>query len=88
MFRRSAAVITAAQTLGAMLVRGSAPIPRQQPIARPTPSALAVEPFEATAKLQPLYDQIGQLLAAKLGCDVKMYVATNYNAKIEADALG
>ncbi len=84
MFRRSAAVITAALTLGAMLVVSA---PKPTPAAADCPAnpvRMGVEPFEATAKLQPLYDQIGQLLAAKLGCDVKMYVATNYNAEIEA----
>jgi phosphonate transport system substrate-binding protein len=47
-----------------------------------------VEPFEAAGKLQPLYDSIGRLLSAKLGCKVEVYVATNYNAEIEAMRAG
>ncbi|HUN47233.1 MAG TPA: phosphate/phosphite/phosphonate ABC transporter substrate-binding protein [Stellaceae bacterium] len=43
-----------------------------------------VEPYEANAKLTPIYDHIGQLIAKKLGCDVKMQITTNYNAEIEA----
>lgn len=84
LIRRSAAVAAAAILLGSLLAV-SAP---KQIAAADCPNGgtvrMGVEPFEATAKLQPLYDQIGQLVSAKLGCDVKVYVATNYNAEIEA----
>jgi phosphonate transport system substrate-binding protein len=43
-----------------------------------------VEPFDTSAKLVPIYDHIGKLLSEKIGCNVKIYVATNYNAEIEA----
>jgi phosphonate transport system substrate-binding protein len=43
-----------------------------------------VEPFDTSAKLVPIYDQIGKLLGEKIGCEVKVFVATNYNAEIEA----
>ena len=43
-----------------------------------------VEPYEAMAVMTPLYDQIGQLLAKKLDCKVKIYIATSYTAEIEA----
>ena len=43
-----------------------------------------VEPYDTSAKLSPIYEQIGKLIGEKLGCDVKIYVATNYNAEIEA----
>ena len=43
-----------------------------------------VEPFDSTAKLVPIYDHIGKLLRDKIGCEVKIYVASNYNAEIEA----
>src|ERR1700757_5402562 len=43
-----------------------------------------VEPFDTSAKLVPIYDHIGKLLGEKIGCDVKVYVASNYNAEIEA----
>jgi phosphonate transport system substrate-binding protein len=43
-----------------------------------------VEHFDTSAKLVPIYEDFGKLLGEKLGCDVKVYVATNYNAEIEA----
>jgi phosphonate transport system substrate-binding protein len=43
-----------------------------------------VEPYDTAPKLVPIYEKIGKLLGQKLGCDVKVYVATNYNAEIEA----
>ena len=43
-----------------------------------------VEPFDTSARLVPIYDQFGKLIGDKLGCEVKVYVATNYNAEIEA----
>jgi phosphonate transport system substrate-binding protein len=45
---------------------------------------LGVEPYDTAPKLVPIYEKIGKLLSEKLGCDVKVYVATNYNAEIEA----
>jgi phosphonate transport system substrate-binding protein len=47
-----------------------------------------VEPFDTSAKLVPIYDHIGKLLGEKIGCEVKIYVATNYNAEIEAMRAG
>src|SRR6202451_1690061 len=43
-----------------------------------------VEPYDTAPKLVPIYEQIGQLIGDQLRCDVKVYVATNYNAEIEA----
>jgi phosphonate transport system substrate-binding protein len=43
-----------------------------------------VEPYDTAPKLGPIYEHIGKLIGAKLGCDVKVFVATNYNAEIEA----
>ncbi len=43
-----------------------------------------VEPYDTSAKLVPIYDHIGKLLGEKLGCEVKVFVTTNYNAEIEA----
>lgn len=43
-----------------------------------------VEPYDTSAKLVPIYENIGKLLAEKLGCDVKIFVTTTYNAEIEA----
>jgi phosphonate transport system substrate-binding protein len=43
-----------------------------------------VEPFDTSARLVPIYDQFAKLIGAKLGCEVKLYIATSYNAEIEA----
>jgi phosphonate transport system substrate-binding protein len=47
-----------------------------------------VEPFEAAAKLVPIYERVGQLLAVHLGCDVKIFVTTTYTAEVEAMRAG
>lgn len=43
-----------------------------------------VEPYEAMSVMTPLYHQMAQLLAKKLGCKVHVYIATSYTAEIEA----
>lgn len=43
-----------------------------------------VEPYDTAARLVPIYEKVGKLIGAKIGCDVKIYVATSYNAEIEA----
>lgn len=43
-----------------------------------------VEPFESAARMTPVYNDLGKLLSEKLGCKVEVYVASNYNAEIEA----
>jgi phosphonate transport system substrate-binding protein len=43
-----------------------------------------VEPFDATAKLVPIYGHLADLIGEKLGCKVEVFIATNYNAEIEA----
>ena len=45
---------------------------------------LGVEPFDTAPRLTPVYEQIGKMIADKLGCDVRVFVATDYNAEIEA----
>src|SRR5579872_5069856 len=47
-----------------------------------------VEPYDTSAKLVPIYDHIAKLLGDKLGCEVKIYVTTTYNAEIEAMRVG
>lgn len=47
-----------------------------------------VEPFEAAAKLVPIFDRVGEVLAKQLGCDVQMFVATSYTAEVEAMRAG
>ena len=43
-----------------------------------------VEPYDTAPKLTPIYEHIGKILGEKLGCEVKVFVTTNYNAEIEA----
>jgi phosphonate transport system substrate-binding protein len=47
-----------------------------------------VEPYDTSAKLVPIYDHIGKALGDKLGCEVKVFVTTTYNAEIEAMRVG
>src|SRR5579875_4078672 len=43
-----------------------------------------VEPYEAAARLVPIYNHIGALIGQKLGCKVDILITTNYTAEIEA----
>jgi phosphonate transport system substrate-binding protein len=43
-----------------------------------------VEPYDTAARLVPIYEKIGKLISDKIGCKVQVYVATGYNAEIEA----
>ncbi len=43
-----------------------------------------VEPYDTAARLVPIYQKIGQMIGDKLGCKVEVFVATSYNAEIEA----
>ncbi|GGF29273.1 putative selenate ABC transporter substrate-binding protein [Aliidongia dinghuensis] len=47
-----------------------------------------VEPYEAAARLVPVYENLGKLIADKLGCKVEIQVTTSYNAEIEAMRAG
>jgi phosphonate transport system substrate-binding protein len=43
-----------------------------------------VEPYESAQRLIPIYTDIAKMIGDKLGCTVQLYVATSYNAEIEA----
>jgi phosphonate transport system substrate-binding protein len=43
-----------------------------------------VEPYEAAQLMLPVYKDIANLIGTKLGCKVELYIATSYNAEIEA----
>src|SRR5579872_6671123 len=45
---------------------------------------LGVEPYDSAARLAPIYEKVGKLIGEKLGCKVEVFVATSYNAEIEA----
>ncbi len=47
-----------------------------------------VEPYEAAARLVPVYEDLGKLIADKIGCKVEIQVTTSYNAEIEAMRAG
>jgi phosphonate transport system substrate-binding protein len=63
------------------------------PLARPAladecPSGgtvrFGVEPYDTAARLVPIYEKIGKMIGDKLGCKVEVFIATGYNAEIEA----
>jgi len=43
-----------------------------------------VEPYESAQRMLPVYTDLAKLIGDKLGCTVQLYVATSYNAEIEA----
>jgi phosphonate transport system substrate-binding protein len=43
-----------------------------------------IEPYDTAARLAPIYEKVGKLISDKIGCKVEIYVATGYNAEIEA----
>lgn len=43
-----------------------------------------VEPYDTAARLVPIYEKIGKLISDKVGCPVQVFLATGYNAEIEA----
>jgi phosphonate transport system substrate-binding protein len=47
-----------------------------------------VEPYDTAPKLAPIYEHIGKLIGDKIGCEVQVFVTTNYNAEIEAMRSG
>ncbi len=47
-----------------------------------------VEPYEAVARLTPIYQHIGDLIGKKIGCKVDILITTNYTSEIEAMRAG
>lgn len=43
-----------------------------------------VEPYESAQRMLPVYNDLAKMIGDKLGCTVQIYVATSYNAEIEA----
>ena len=43
-----------------------------------------IEPYDTAARLTPIYEKVGKLIGDKIRCKVEIYVATGYNAEIEA----
>lgn len=77
-------LLTATAVAGAVAIASTA----QAATAKDCPNGgtvrFGVEPFDTSAKLAPIYGHIGKLLGEKIGCKVEVFVATNYNAEIEA----
>ncbi len=44
----------------------------------------AVEPYESSAHLMPVYQSLGKLIGKLIGCKVEVLITTNYTAEIEA----
>jgi len=43
-----------------------------------------VEPYESAQRMLPVYEDLAKMIGDKIGCKVQLYVATSYNAEIEA----
>ncbi len=81
------AIARTAVTAGFALLAAGAMTPSFAADAADCPSEgvrFGVEPFDTAPKLTPIYEHVGQLIAAKLGCPVKVFITSNYNAEIEA----
>ena len=81
-------LLSAATILGAVASALAAPLSALAANAADCPNGgtvrFGVEPYDTSAKLVPIYEHIASLIAAKLGCEVQVFVTTNYNAEIEA----
>ena len=45
---------------------------------------MGIEPFDAVARLTPIFGKIGDILGQKIGCKVQVLITTNYTSEIEA----
>src|ERR1700733_11250107 len=80
---------TAALAAVALAALTTVAIPARSALAADCPGddgtvRIGVEPFDTAPRLTPIYEKIGAMISEKLGCPVKVFVATNYNAEIEA----
>jgi phosphonate transport system substrate-binding protein len=76
------AVVASLATMPAALAANAADCPNNGVV------RFGVEPYDTSAKLVPIYEHIGKLIGEKLGCEVKVFVTTSYNAEIEAMRVG
>jgi phosphonate transport system substrate-binding protein len=81
----TAAVVAAAATIAIAAAIAALPQPAR---ADDCPSGgsvrFGVEPYDTATRLIPIYEKIGKLISDKIGCKVEVFVATGYNAEIEA----
>jgi len=80
-----AAVIVASAAMALAVATTTAPQPA---VADDCPNGgtvrFGVEPYDTATRLVPIYDKIGKMIGDKIGCKVEVFVATGYNAEIEA----
>jgi phosphonate transport system substrate-binding protein len=74
----AAAVIAAAAAMTDNLQAGGADCPGDGAL------RFGIEPFDTAVRLMPIYEHIGALIGEKIGCPVRIFVTTSYNAEIEA----
>lgn len=76
------ALVAAAATIAATLA--TSPVLAADDCPNGGTVRFGVEPYDTAARLVPIYEKIGKMLGEKIGCTVEVYVATGYNAEIEA----
>jgi len=78
-----AASLAAAMAIAAAMVTNPLPAAADDCPAGGT-VRFGVEPYDTAARLVPIYEKIGKMIGDKVGCKVEVFVATGYNAEIEA----
>ncbi|HEY0294629.1 MAG TPA: phosphate/phosphite/phosphonate ABC transporter substrate-binding protein [Bordetella sp.] len=48
------------------------------------PVRFGVEPYESAQRMIPVYNDVAKMIGQKIGCQVQLFIATSYNAEIEA----
>ena len=79
-----ATVVASAAAIGIAAVAASPQPARADDCPSGGAVRFGVEPYDTTARLVPIYEKIGKLISDKVGCKVEVFVATGYNAEIEA----
>ncbi|HLN39703.1 MAG TPA: phosphate/phosphite/phosphonate ABC transporter substrate-binding protein [Xanthobacteraceae bacterium] len=78
-----AASIAAAMAIAAAIATNPAPAAADDCPAGGT-VRFGVEPYDTATRLVPIYEKIGKMIGDKIGCKVEVFIATGYNAEIEA----
>ena len=85
---RAARVIAAAAAVVTTTITISAPPADADDCPDGGAVRFGVEPFDTAPRLAPVYERVGALLGEKIGCKVQVFIATSYNAEIEAMRSG
>jgi phosphonate transport system substrate-binding protein len=78
----------ASAALGLALIAAAAPAVAAPVCPEGGVIRFGVEPYDSNAILTPIYNKIGDAISAQVGCPVQIYIATSYNAEIEAMRAG